>query len=220
MSSNNVVWVMNYEGLWHVFYSTCFDNVPEKPDYNGKHYQSFMSKGVASVYANAVVMKIDKECSELGYDGVEYGVCCLPVKDKEVKDLKPLLKRVGDLENKIQSLNEQLIHKENRIKDRLCTLENSVQLKDEVEKLEFPKSPESCEHHKYNTEFPYWECGICGHHSFAHTDIIKNELIVEINDDLDYFWFIIENAGLFDLIMPEDYKKTHTLKKKWEKRLK
>ena len=57
-----------------------------------------------------------------------------------------------------------------------------------VLKLSSEEKPEPCQLHKYNSEFPYWECGICGYHSFAHTDTIikdtEQKLIVEFLADI------------------------------------
>ena len=83
MSANNVVWIMRHEGLWHVFYSGCFDNTPKEPDYDDEYYNSFENKWIASIYANAVVEAIDKECAEDGFIGVEYGVCIVPQPSKK-----------------------------------------------------------------------------------------------------------------------------------------
>ena len=42
------------------------------------------------------------------------------------------------------------------------------------------------------------------------------KIIVELNVDLDYIWFIMESEGIFDVVTPGDYKKLHAIKKKWE----
>ena len=78
MSSNNVVWVMLYRGNFHVFYSGCFDDDPIEPDFKNEWYGRFPNREDALVYAHDVVNKINEECLEEGYAGVEYGVCEVP----------------------------------------------------------------------------------------------------------------------------------------------
>ncbi len=64
MSANNVVWVMKYGRLYHVFYSGCFDNTPTEPDYKDKYYDRFDYRKDALEYGHDIVNKIY----------VEYGV--------------------------------------------------------------------------------------------------------------------------------------------------
>ena len=78
MSANNVVWIMEYGGTWHVFYSGCFDNTPTEPDYEDKHYNVFAKKNIALIYAREVVELIDEFSLRKGCIGVEYGVCEVP----------------------------------------------------------------------------------------------------------------------------------------------
>lgn len=74
MSSNNVVWVMKYGRLYHVFYSGCYDNDPIEPDYDNRYYQKFDYRSEALEYAHDVVNQINKESHLTGMFGVEYGV--------------------------------------------------------------------------------------------------------------------------------------------------
>ncbi len=85
MSANNVVWIMKHitwDGLWHVFYSGCFDNTPDKPDVKDKYYKAFNIRYKALIYAHGVVDKINEESYEQGFAGVEYGVCIVPELEK------------------------------------------------------------------------------------------------------------------------------------------
>jgi len=75
MSANNIVWSMEYNSLFHVFYSGCADNTPTKPDFFDKYYKSFMERKDALEYAHDIVNKIDIESELTGTIGVEYGVC-------------------------------------------------------------------------------------------------------------------------------------------------
>lgn len=74
MSSNDVVWVMCYEKMYHVFYSVCVDNEPKKPNYNNRYYKMFVDRKEALSYAHDVNNEIDEEYLEEGYPGIEYGV--------------------------------------------------------------------------------------------------------------------------------------------------
>ncbi len=121
MSANNVVWCMFYEENYHVFYSGCIDNTPTKPDYKDKHYGIFFTRGGALVYAHDVVSKIDELSLQEGFIGVEYGVCEIMV--EKVKREEP-----DSIKVRVKRLEEQLISKENRIKERLCILEDNMNL--------------------------------------------------------------------------------------------
>ena len=75
MSSNDIIWMMFYEQSYHVFYSGCADNKPEKPDLTNRYYKNFNDKSKAFRYAHDIERKINDECFEDGFPGVEYGVC-------------------------------------------------------------------------------------------------------------------------------------------------
>lgn len=44
MSSDNGIWLMFFEEKYHVWYSSCPDNDPERPDETGKWYKGFDKK--------------------------------------------------------------------------------------------------------------------------------------------------------------------------------
>ncbi len=94
MSSNNVVWCMLYNKSYHVFYSGCADNTPNKPDYKDKRYMKFKYRSNALLYAHDVVEHINKESYDEGFAGVEYGVAEITV--VEEKTLEERIKKIED----------------------------------------------------------------------------------------------------------------------------
>ncbi|KKM03600.1 hypothetical protein LCGC14_1772830 [marine sediment metagenome] len=123
MSANNVVWCAKYKGSWHVFYSGCMDNTPAEPDYKDKRYSEFKYRSNALLYAHDVVDDINKESLKEGFVGVEYGVCEITIKDKDKIDIQDFVNHVEEM---LKRLDTQLITKENRIKERLCVLEDEA----------------------------------------------------------------------------------------------
>ena len=99
MSANNVVLCMKYEGSYHVFYSGCADNDPKEPDYDNEYYKNFMDRIKALIYAHDTVNEIDKECNDVGFSGVEYGVM-------EISVVKPLSNAKGVSSELIKSVGE------------------------------------------------------------------------------------------------------------------
>lgn len=99
MSANNVMWCMKYEDSYHVFYSGCVDDDPKKPDYKNGYYKNFVDRNKALIYAHDTVNKIDKECNEIGFSGVEYGVM-------EISIVKPLSNAKGVLSELIKLVGE------------------------------------------------------------------------------------------------------------------
>jgi len=110
---------MLYRGNYHVFYSGCADNTPQSPDYTDKYYKRFEDRSNALTYAHDMVNKIDKESYVEGFSGVEYGVCEITIVDKPFTDNL-------NFKTKFKQFEEQLIYKENAIKERLCVLEDKV----------------------------------------------------------------------------------------------
>lgn len=120
MSSNNIVWCMSYQGKWHVFYSGCADNTPTEPDYKDKHYKKFKYRSNALLSAHDVVNKIEREAEQGWGLGVEYGVCEITIENKLVFSQE----QTDWIEKMINRVESELITKENRIKERLCILED------------------------------------------------------------------------------------------------
>ncbi len=114
MSANNVVWVMLYKKIYHVFYSGCMDNTPIEPDYKDQYYTKYYKRRDGLEYAHNIVNKINRESYEEGFVGVEYGVCEITIEEEDT------------IEERVKRLETQLITKENEIKERLCVLEDEA----------------------------------------------------------------------------------------------
>ncbi|KKM71598.1 hypothetical protein LCGC14_1429040 [marine sediment metagenome] len=69
MSSNNGMWLMFFEGKYHVWYCQCADNEPKRPDVLNNWYAKFDNKLNAESYAHDLI----KEFSESGVM-IEYGI--------------------------------------------------------------------------------------------------------------------------------------------------
>lgn len=82
LSSDNGIWLMFFEGLYHVWYCSCADNEPERPDVTEELYKRFNKKLNAISYAHDII----KELSERGVM-IEYGIMEVGKFHKEM--LKP-----------------------------------------------------------------------------------------------------------------------------------
>ncbi|MCP6719478.1 MAG: hypothetical protein KJI71_04620 [Patescibacteria group bacterium] len=74
MSSDNGIWLMFFEGKYHVWYSSCPDNDPERPNYAEEWYRRFDKKDDAIKYANDLIKKCEELDLLLEYGIMEVGV--------------------------------------------------------------------------------------------------------------------------------------------------
>ena len=57
-----------------------------------------------------------------------------------------------------------------------------------------------------------------GHKTTKHYSYYDpKEYVILSREDWDYFWFIIENEGVWDSLSVEEYKRLHEIKKEVEK---
>ncbi len=74
MSSDNGLWLMFFEGKYHVWYSNCPEIVPERPNYAIQWYKRFDKKENAIKYAQDLIRRCDEMDLLLEYGIMEVGV--------------------------------------------------------------------------------------------------------------------------------------------------
>lgn len=74
MSSNDGVWLMFFEGMWHVWNCSCATNEPERPNKTDEWYKVFHNRGIAVNYAHELIKKWAEKDIITEYGIIEVGM--------------------------------------------------------------------------------------------------------------------------------------------------
>lgn len=70
MSSDNGIWLMFYEGFYHVWYCSYIKRIPTRPGETNKWYKKFSDKREAMKYGYSLIEQISTELDAI----IEYGI--------------------------------------------------------------------------------------------------------------------------------------------------